>query len=162
MSEVDESRQQVITNDPGVVMVRRDGAGLANQIIVGSHRSKADEPAPTGTDTGPTPYDLLASALGACTSMTLTMYANHKQWPLESITVVLRHGKIHASDCEDCETKEGKVDRIERAIELGGPLSDEQRERLLEIANKCPVHRTLKSEINIQTRLVGPEAESED
>ena len=162
MSEVDESRQQVTTNDPGVVMVRREGAGMANQILVGSHRLRADEPDPTGTDTGPTPYDLLASALGACTSMTLTMYADRKQWPLESITVVLRHGKIHASNCEDCETKEGKVDRIERAIELGGPLSDEQRERLLEIANKCPVHRTLKSEINIQTRLVGPEAESEN
>ncbi len=162
MSRVDENRQQVTTQDPGVVMVRREGAGLANQIIVGSHRLTADEPAPEGTDTGPTPYDLLASALGACTSMTLTMYAKRKQWPLESITVVLRHGKIHASDCEDCETKEGKVDRIERAIELGGPLSDEQRDRLLEIANKCPVHRTLKSEINIQTRLVGPEAESED
>ena len=162
MSEVDESGQQVTTSDPGVVIVRREAAGMANQIIVGSHRLRADEPDPIGTDTGPTPYDLLASALGACTSMTLTMYADRKQWPLESITVVLRHGKIHASDCDDCETKEGKVDRIERAIELGGPLSDEQRERLLEIANKCPVHRTLKSEINIQTRLVGPEAESED
>ena len=93
MSEVDESRQQVTTNDPGVVMVRREGAGMANQILVGSHRLRADEPDPTGTDTGPAPYDLLASALGAYTSMTLTMYADRKQWPIESITVVLRHGK---------------------------------------------------------------------
>ena len=82
------------------------------------------------------------------------MYARRKEWPLESVNVVLTHNKIHASDCEDCETKEGKVDRIERAIELGGPLTGEQRSRLLEIAERCPVHRTLKSEINIQSRLV--------
>ena len=152
MNELSEKKQEAAV-DPGLVMVRREG-GLANKIIVGAHHLTADEPTPIGTDTGPTPYDLLAAALGACTSMTLTLYAERKQWPLESITVLARHGKIHASDCEDCESTDGRVDRIDTAIELGGPLSDEQRERLLEIANKCPVHRTLKAEINIQTRLV--------
>ena len=136
-------------------MVRSSGQGLSQEIIVGPHRLSADEPEPLGTDTGPTPYQLLSAALGACTSITLKAYARHKEWPLESVTVVLTHGKIHARDCADCETKDGKVDRIERAIELGGPLSKEQRARLLEIAQRCPVHRTLTSEINIQTRLVG-------
>jgi putative redox protein len=152
MRELNENSVDVAV-DPGVVMIRREG-GLSNNIIVGPHQLTSDEPLPNGTDTGATPYDLLAAALGACTSMTLTLYADRKQWPLESVTVVLRHGKIHASDCDDCESKEGKVDRIDRAIELGGPLTDEQRTRLLEIANRCPVHRTLTSEINIQTRLV--------
>jgi uncharacterized OsmC-like protein len=140
--------------EPRVVMVRGNGAGLNQEIIVGPNRLTADEPEPVGTDSGPTPYNLLAAALGACTSMTLTLYAQRKEWPLESVTVVLRHDKIHAEDCADCETKEGKVDRIERAIELGGPLTEEQRQRLLEIAEKCPVKRTLCSEIDIQSRLV--------
>ena len=157
MSEASESKdtgQEQEKRDPRVVLVRSSGAGLAQEIIVGSHHIPADEPEPIGTDTGPTPYELLSAALGSCTSITLTMYARRKQWPLESVSVVLSHRKIHASDCEDCETKEGKVDRIERAIELGGPLTDEQRSRLLEIAERCPVHRTLESEINIQSRLV--------
>jgi putative redox protein len=140
--------------EPRVVMVRGNGSALAQEIIVGPHRIHADEPEPTGTDTGPSPYNLLAAALGACTAMTLTLYAQRKEWPLESVTVVLRHDKIHAEDCADCETKEGKVDRIERAIELGGSLTDDQRQRLLEIADKCPVRRTLGSEIDIQSRLV--------
>ena len=140
--------------EPRVVMVRGDGIGLGQEIIVGPHLLTSDEPDPAGTDTGPSPYNLLAAALGSCTSMTLTMYARRKDWPLESITVVLRHDKIHAEDCADCEMKEGKVDRIERAIELGGPLTEEQRDRLLEIAEKCPVTRTLSSEIDIQSRLV--------
>lgn len=135
-------------------MVRSADAGLSQEIIVGPHHLAADEPEAPGTDTGPTPYQLLSAALGACTSITLTAYAGRKEWPLESVTVALTHGKIHAKDCDDCETKEGKVDRIERAIELGGPLSDQQRERLLEIAKKCPVYRTLTSEISIRTRLV--------
>ncbi len=139
---------------PRVVMVRGEGGGLAQEVIVGPHRLTADEPEPAGTDTGPTPHNLLAAALGTCTSMTLIQYARRKEWPLETVTVVLRHYKIDAAECEGCTTKEGKIDRIERAIELGGDLSDEQRQRLLEIADKCPVKRTLQSEIDIQSRLV--------
>ena len=115
-----------------------------------------------GTDTGPPPYDLLVAGLGACTSITLRMYADRKGWPLEAIVVRLQHKKIHARDCEDCETRVGKVDRIERVIELHGPLSDEQRRRLLEIADRCPVHRTLHSEVKVETRLAdGPDAVEE-
>ncbi len=152
--ETDNTKKSDAAVESRVVMVRSSGQGLSQEIIVGPHRLGSDEPEPPGTDTGPTPYQLLSAALGACTSITLTAYARHKEWPLESVTVVLTHGKIHAEDCADCETQEGKVDRIERAIELGGPLSEEQRERLLQIAQRCPVHRTLTSEINIQTRLV--------
>lgn len=129
--------------------------GFAQEISVGRHRLVADEPvADGGTDTGPTPYDLLLSALGACTSMTLTLYARRKAWPLESVTVTLRNAKIHAADCEDCEKQNGLLDHFERDIELHGTLTDEQRTRLLEIANKCPVHKTLTSEIHVTTRLV--------
>lgn len=102
---------------------------------------------------GPTPYDYLLAALGACTSITLRMYADRKGWPLESILITLSHRKIHAVDCRECETESGKVDDIERVIELIGRLGDLERERLLDIADKCPVHRTLRSEVIIQTRL---------
>src|SRR5438477_1460415 len=135
------------------VIVRGDAAVFAQQIDVGPHRLTADEPIEVGgRDTGPSPYDLLLAALGSCTSMTVSLYARTKKWPLESVTVNLRHSKIHAADCRDCETKEGKIDRIERDIHLVGALDQEQRKKLLEIADKCPVHRTLHSEINIQTR----------
>lgn len=128
---------------------------MAQEITVAGHRLVADEPAAFGgTDTGPNPYDLLISALGACTSMTVSLYARRKQWPLEAVTVRLRHSRIYAKDCEDCEKKDGRLDRIERDVELHGPLADEQRARLLEIANKCPVHKTLTSEIDIRTQLV--------
>ena len=137
------------------VIVHGNAAGFAQEISVGRHQISADEPvAAGGTDTGPNPYDLLLAALGACTSMTVAMYARRKQWPLEAVTVRLRHSRIHAADCESCETKEGLLDRIERDVELTGSLSEEQRVRLLAIANKCPVHRTLTSEIDIQTRLI--------
>jgi uncharacterized OsmC-like protein/alpha-beta hydrolase superfamily lysophospholipase len=139
--------------EPRTVVVTETGLGkLQQRVVVGPHRLIADEPvAAGGLDSGPGPYDLLLSALGACTSMTLRLYADHKQIPLERVSVTLSHQKIYAKDCEECETREGKIDRIERAITMTGNLSDEQRARLLEIADKCPVHRTLHSEVNIRT-----------
>ena len=140
---------------PRTVTVQGSAAGFFQQISVGPHRLVADEPtAVGGTDLGPNPYDLLLAALGSCTSMTVAMYARRKQWPLEAVTVQLRHSRIHAADCEACETKEGFLDHIQRDVQLTGSLSEEQRARLLDIAGKCPVHRTLASEIHVQTRLV--------
>ena len=137
------------------VVVYGGAQGLAQEIEVGRHRLTADEPAAAGgTDSGPDPYGLLLAALGACTSMTITMYAKRKQWPLRAVRVSLRHEKIHAADCENCEATEGMLDRIERDIELEGSLDEHQRARLLDIANKCPVHRTLTSEVVVGTRLV--------
>lgn len=142
----------------GAVVVAETGRGRFQQAVaIGRHRLWADEPPGVGGgDTGPAPYDFLLAGLGACTSMTIRMYADHKSWPLESVAVTLRHDKIHAEDCADCETRSGKVDRIEREIVLRGALSDEQRQRLMEIADRCPVHRTLHGEITIPTRLVDP------
>ena len=138
----------------GVVIVRGAGGDLAQEIIAGSHRLVSDEPASEGgTDTGSTPYDLLLAALGSCTSMTLTLYAKRKQWPLERVTVRLRHSRVHGEDCANCETAEAKITVIEREIEIEGALDEEQRNRLLEIANRCPVHLTLTSRIEIRTRL---------
>jgi uncharacterized OsmC-like protein/fermentation-respiration switch protein FrsA (DUF1100 family) len=138
---------------PRSVTVTETGGGKFRQTIaIGPHRLTADEPvAAGGLDSGPGPYDLLVAALGACTSMTLRLYAEHKKLPLERVSVTLSHSKIHAQDCDECETREGKVDRIERVLTLEGDLSDEQRARLVEIADKCPVHRTLTSEVNIRT-----------
>jgi putative redox protein len=140
---------------PGKVLVRETREGkFTNQVIVGRHVIRADEPvAAGGLDSGPSPYDLLCAALGACTAMTLRSYADLKGIPLERISVELKHEKIHAVDCAECETREGKIDRIERLIGLEGPLDPAQRQKLLEIANKCPVHRTLHSELVIPTRL---------
>ena len=128
--------------------------GLAQEIVSRNHRWRGDEPAPAGTDTGPSPYELLLGSLGACTSMTLRLYAERKGIDLRSITVRLQHYRIHAEDCRDCETTSGFLDRIDREIELTGNLDEAQRRRLLEIAERCPVHRTLKSEINIRTLVV--------
>src|SRR5262245_37327135 len=124
------------------VVVSSDGY-LKQTITAGNHTLTADEPLVAGgQDSGPDPYSLLLAALGACTSMTLQIYARRKGWPLEKVEVNLRHFRIHAADCEDCQTKEGRVDRIERRISLTGNLDAEQRARLLEIAARCPVHKT--------------------
>ncbi len=137
------------------VIVSGSALGFAQTVQAGSHQLQADEPVGVGgTDRGADPYSLLLSALGACTSMTIGMYARRKQFPLESVTVRLSHSKIHAEDCTHCETRTGRLDRIECHIELIGALTDEQRQACLTIASKCPVHRTLKSEIDIQTRLI--------
>jgi putative redox protein len=140
---------------PGTVVVRETGEGrFAQHIATGKHTLRADEPEDLGgNDSGPGPYDLLLAGLGACTSMTLRMYAARKQWRLDRVTVTLRHDKIHAVDCADCETKEGRIDRIERSLTLEGTLDAGQRAKLLEIADKCPVHRTLESEVVIETEL---------
>jgi uncharacterized OsmC-like protein/alpha-beta hydrolase superfamily lysophospholipase len=140
-------------SDATTVVVRETGQGRFQQeVTVGTHRFLADEPVEVGgLDSGPGPYDLLLAGLGACTAMTLRLYAERKALPLERVTVRLNHSRIHAADCEDCETKEGMLDRIDRAITLRGVLDAEQRRRLLEIADKCPVHRTLTSEIDIRT-----------
>lgn len=146
-------REAAAAAEPGTVVVQEAGEGrLAQRISVGHHELRADEPAEFGgDDTGPTPYDLLLASLGACTSMTVRMYADRKQWPLGRVTVSLRHDRIHASDCADCETRDGKVDRIVREVAFDGPLDAGQHRRLLEIADKCPVHRTLTSEVSIVT-----------
>ena len=144
--------------EQGAVLVRETGESkFANEVLAGPHVLRADEPASLGgTDTGPGPYDLLLAGLGACTSMTLRLYAEHKGWPLERVSVALAHDKIHAQDCEECESRDGKLDRIARVIDLEGEgLSDAQRARLLEIADKCPVHRTLHSQVIVRTQL-GP------
>jgi len=137
----------------GTVQVTDAGTGkYVQHVRLGRHLYVADEPKDAGgTDAGPNPYDYLLAALGSCTSMTLRMYAEMKKLPLERVDVHLSHRKIHAQDCAECETREGKVDEIERRIELVGQLSDEQRQKLMEIADRCPVHRTLKSEIRIVT-----------
>jgi len=146
--------------EAGTVVVSETRQGRFQQeITVGAHRLLADEPVGVGgLDSGLGPYDLLLAALGACTAMTLRLYAERKALPLDHVTVRLTHAKIHAADCESCETKEGMLDRIERAITFSGALDEGQRARLLEIADKCPVHRTLTSEIEIKTseRREGP------
>ena len=138
---------------PGVVTVNETRRGKFQQeIISGKHRLLADEPVKDGgLDSGLGPYDLLLAALGACTSMTVRLYADLKQIPLTRTQVRLRHEKIYATDCAECETKDGKIDHIDRTITFEGDLTAEQRKRLLEIADKCPVHRTLKSEVDIRT-----------
>lgn len=138
----------------GQVRVRIGAQGFTTDIIAGGHRLIADEPEEAGgAEMGPTPYDYLLAALGACTVMTLRMYADRKKWPLAGVTVDLKHQKIHAKDCRECETAKGYVDRIERELKLVGELTDDQQKRLLEIADRCPVHRTLGSEIDIVPRL---------
>jgi len=149
-----ETAPSAVSAAPGVRVVEAGEGRFAQQITAAPHRLRADEPVALGGNaTGPSPYDLLLAALGACTGMTLRMYAEQKKLPLERVIVDLAHEKIHASDCSECETRDGRIDRITRTLTLEGPLDDSQRTRLLEIANRCPVHRTLNAEVSIPTRL---------
>ena len=136
----------------GVVIVRGAADGFTQEVIAGSHHFRVDEPASVGgTDSGATPYDLLLAALGSCTSMTVAMYARRKKWPLERVSVRLRHSRVHAEECAACETQDAKITVIERDIQLDGTLDEDQRARLLAIADRCPVHLTLTSRIEIRT-----------
>ena len=138
---------------PADVIVRGNAREFLQEVVSGTHHLRADEPISAGgSDAAPGPYDYLLIALGVCTSMTVGLYARRKGFPLENIVVSLSHSRIHAEDCEECGTKEGMLDRIDTHIELTGPLALEQRGKLMEIAAKCPVHRTLKSEISIRLR----------
>jgi uncharacterized OsmC-like protein/alpha/beta superfamily hydrolase len=154
LDDEDETGVGQTENERGVVEVSGGSAGYLQQVVAGPHRFVADEPLSAGgTDLGPTPYDLLLAGLGACTSMTLKMYADRKGWPLEQVDVRLQHDRVHARDCEDCASSKGRVDVIERVVRVEGDLDAEQRARLLEIADRCPVHRTLENEIKIRTRV---------
>ena len=136
------------------VVARTGKTGFRTEIIANGHSLVADEPVSVGgANSGPTPYDLLVSALGACTGMTLRMYADHKTLPLDAVIVRLRHQKIHAEDCQDCEDPKSKIDFIEREIELQGDLDQPAKQKMLEIANRCPVHRTLESRSRIASKL---------
>jgi putative redox protein len=147
------------SDGPNIVLDNRvttstEHEGFFTELFAQGHAMVADEPLQYGgTDRGPTPYDYLLAALGACTSMTVQMYARHKKLPLEKAVVRLTHKKIHAEDCGHCETKNGKIDRMEREVELIGELDESQRKRLLEIAERCPVHKTLHSEVEIISTL---------
>jgi uncharacterized OsmC-like protein len=143
------------------VLVRGDVRSFRQEIVADNHSLVADEPVSAGGgDAGPDPYDYLLAALGVCTSMTVGLYARRKQLPLDDITVSLWHSRIYAQDCEECEAKEGMLDRIDVEVELTGLLSAEQHDKLMEIAAKCPVHRTLTSEINIRLRAAQKSASS--
>jgi putative redox protein len=151
-SEAADERPQV---SDGEVLVREDDRAFAQDVFTDRHHLRADEPSSYGgTDSGPSPYEYLLAGLGACTAMTVRMYARRKSLVLDRVSVTLRHDKIHAKDCEECETHEGRIDRIEREIKLEGELSDDERKRLMEIADRCPVHRTLHSEIDIRSRML--------
>jgi len=154
--EEPELDDRIGEGDRGQVTVAGGGVGegFLQEVFARRHKFLADEPERVGgTDRGPTPYDLLLAALGTCTSMTLRMYAERKEWPLEAVRVDLSHSRVHAEDCADCPDKKGKISRLERVIRMVGDLDEEQTERLLEIADRCPVHRTLESHIEIPTRL---------
>jgi putative redox protein len=136
----------------GLVVVRGAADGFLQEVVAGAHQLLSDEPAAAGgTDRGATPYDLLLAALGSCTSMTVAMYARRKGWPLERVTVRLRHARVHAEDCAACETRDARLTIIDREIVLEGSLGEDQRARLMENASRCPIHLTLASTIEIRT-----------
>jgi putative redox protein len=144
---------------PRSVCVNSGSTRYVQNISVGPHLFQSDEPSDFGgIDLGPNPYELLLAALGACTSITVRMYAERKQWPLQGLQVGLSYATVHAEDCAECDTKNVMVDRIELGISFIGDLSEDQQRRLLEIANKCPVHRTLVSQVQIQARLTAASA----
>lgn len=152
--KVEEHEKNALKSESKVAVQTSDES-YTTQIKAGKHRLVADEPEDVGgADQGPTPYDLLSSALGACTSMTLQMYSKRKKWDLKEVTVHLNHDKDYAQDCADCEKSTAKIDQFERKIELKGDLDETQRKRLLEIADKCPVHKTLHSDISVKTSLI--------
>jgi len=145
------SSENILPIGEGQVVVRGSADGFAQEIRAGRNVVLSDEPVSAGgTNTGPTPYDLLLAALGSCISMTAGVYSRRKGWPLESVTVSLHHSRIHAEDCENCETREGMLDRIDLSLQLSGPITPEQHAKLMAVAAKCPVHRTLDSEIDIR------------
>jgi putative redox protein len=151
MSE--QSDPQLIATPVEHVVVHGTARGFLQQVDIGKYHLQVDEPVKVGgTEAAPDPYDYVLAGLGACTSMTVGLYARKKKWPLETITVSLRHARIHAQDCADCETKQGMLDRIDLDVQLTGPLTPDQHASLMDIAAKCPVHRTLKSEIDIRLR----------
>ncbi len=142
------------SQEPRSVVVSGPATGFRTEIDVGVHRLVVDEPLPVGgTDAGPSPYEMLLAGLGACTAMTLRLYADRRKWPLERARVSLQHRKVHAQDCVDCVTKPAKMDVVDRVIVLEGALTDEQRAKLMEIAERCPVHQTLHSKIQVNTRM---------
>jgi putative redox protein len=135
------------------VVVRGGATDFRQEVTAGKHHFVADEPVNVGGgDAGPDPYDYLLASLGICTSMTAGLYARRNKWPLENVTVSLWHSRIYAKDCEECDTKDGMLDRIDVEVELTGPLTAEQHAKLMDVAAKCPVHKTLTSEINIRLR----------
>ncbi|MTI26461.1 bifunctional alpha/beta hydrolase/OsmC family protein [Fulvivirga kasyanovii] len=151
---IDLSVEEPLSTDKQVVC-RTGDDGYTTQIQAGDHPLLADEPTSVGgKNLGPTPYDLLVAGLGACTGMTLRMYADRKKWPLDEVRVHLQHSKVHEQDCENCDDENAKLDQVTREIELFGDLTDEQKERLIEIANKCPVHKTLHAGVQVKTKLM--------
>jgi putative redox protein len=145
---------RIIAREGDMSVVVESTDGLRQVVVARTHRIVADEPADVGgTDAGPNPYELLLSALGSCTAMTILMYARRKQWPVEKVRVELDHSRVHVKDCEECETKDARLDYIRKRIVVTGPLSEEQRARLDEIARRCPVHRTLTGTIRIDDEL---------
>ena len=154
MSETTNDKVQSKLARNEVFVTRRITEKFTQDVYTKEHHVVGDEPPKVGgADLGMTPYDYLLAALGTCTSMTIKMYADIKKWPIENVEVKLTHDKVHAADCGDCETSKGKVDEIRRRVHVTGDLTEEQRSRILEIADKCPVHKTLHSEVKIHSEL---------